>query len=78
VFAEQCDCPAPEYRQSCDRVHELFAEMEQAKAAIQAIMRHTNVAVTQQAYIKTLPRQSVDAMKRLEMLIGDTSSAILQ
>jgi integrase len=45
---------------------------------IQAIMRHSSVAVTQQAYIKTLPKQSVDAMKRLEMLIGDTSSAILQ
>jgi len=29
-------------------------------------------------YIKTLPQQSVDAMKRLEVLIGDTSSAILQ
>ena len=45
---------------------------------IQAIMRHSSVAVTQQAYIKTLAKQSVDAMKRLEMLIGDTSSAILQ
>ena len=45
---------------------------------IQAILRHSNVAVTQQAYIKTLPQQSVDAMKRLEVLIGDTSSAILQ
>jgi integrase len=33
---------------------------------IQAILRHSNVAITQAAYIKTLPRQSVDAMKRLE------------
>ena len=36
---------------------------------IQAIMRHANVAVTQAAYIKSLPQQSVDAMKRLESLI---------
>jgi hypothetical protein len=34
---------------------------------IQATRRHFNVAVTQQAYIKTLPKQSVDAMKRLEI-----------
>lgn len=36
---------------------------------IQAILRHANVAVTQAAYIKTLPQQSVDAMKRLESLV---------
>jgi integrase len=45
---------------------------------IQAILRHSDMAVMQQAYIKTLPKQSVDAMKRLETLVGDTSSAILQ
>jgi integrase len=41
---------------------------------IQKILRHSNVAVTQKAYIKTLPAQTVSAMKRLETLIGDTSS----
>ena len=32
---------------------------------IQAILRHSNVAVTQAAYIKTLPKQTVEAMGRL-------------
>jgi integrase len=33
---------------------------------IQAILRHTNVAVTQRCYIETLPRQTVTAMLELE------------
>jgi integrase len=37
----------------------------------QAILRHSNVAVTQAAYIKTLPQQSIDAMKRLETRITE-------
>ncbi|MGA8216689.1 MAG: tyrosine-type recombinase/integrase [Candidatus Sulfotelmatobacter sp.] len=36
---------------------------------IQAILRHSNVAVTQACYIKTLPKQSVAAMQKLEMLV---------
>jgi integrase len=35
---------------------------------VQAILRHSNVAVTQACYIKSLPKQTVDAMKRLEEL----------
>ena len=36
---------------------------------IQAILRHSNVAVTQACYIKTLPKQSIAAMQKLEMLV---------
>lgn len=39
---------------------------------IQAILRHSNVAVTQQAYIKTLPKQTVDAMDRLNAKVEST------
>jgi integrase len=42
---------------------------------IQAILRHSNVAVTQACYIKTLPQQSIAAMQKLEMLV-DRSSLI--
>jgi hypothetical protein len=42
---------------------------------IQAILRHSNVAVTQACYIKTLPKQSIAAMQKLEMLV-DRSSLI--
>ena len=37
-----------------------------ADKTIQAILRHSNVAVTQKCYIKTLPAQSVAAMNMLE------------
>jgi hypothetical protein len=37
---------------------------------IQAILRHANVAVTQAAYIKTLPAQSIAAMQQLEELVN--------
>jgi integrase len=33
---------------------------------IQAILRHSNVAVTQAAYIKSLPHQSINAMHQIE------------
>lgn len=36
---------------------------------IQRILRHADVAVTQGCYIKTLPQQSVDAMRQLESLV---------
>lgn len=36
---------------------------------IQRILRHSNVAVTQKCYIKTLPQQVTDAMKKLERAI---------
>ena len=36
---------------------------------IQAILRHADPRVTEQAYIKRLPQQSIDAMKRLEAII---------
>jgi integrase len=42
---------------------------------IQAILRHSNVAVTQACYIKTLPQQSIAAMQKLEALV-DRSSLI--
>jgi integrase len=37
---------------------------------IQAILRHANVAVTQNSYIKTLPAQSIAAMRQLEEVIS--------
>jgi len=37
---------------------------------IQAVLRHSNVAVTQGAYIKTLPRQTVEAMDRLNAKVA--------
>jgi len=36
---------------------------------IQAILRHANVAVTQNSYIKTLESQSIAAMRQLESLV---------
>jgi integrase len=36
---------------------------------IQAILRHANVAVTQNSYIKTLDSQSIAAMRQLEGLV---------
>jgi integrase len=36
---------------------------------IQAILRHANVAVTQNNYIKTLDSQSIAAMRQLESLV---------
>ncbi|HEY7095093.1 MAG TPA: site-specific integrase, partial [Terriglobales bacterium] len=36
---------------------------------IQAILRHSNVAVTQAYYIKTVPQQSIDAMSRFSALL---------
>jgi integrase len=35
--------------------------------AIQAILRHSSVAVTQTSYIKTLPESFVEAMQNLKM-----------
>jgi integrase len=40
---------------------------------IQKILRHSNVAITQACYIKTLPEQTITAMKKLELLIDATS-----
>ena len=37
---------------------------------IQAILRHSNVAVTQACYIKTLPQQSIAARQKLETLVN--------
>jgi integrase len=37
---------------------------------IQRILRHSDVSVTQRCYIKTLPEQSIAAMKKLEQLVG--------
>ena len=37
---------------------------------IQAILRHANVAVTQNSYIKTLDSQSIAAMRQLESLVN--------
>jgi integrase len=36
---------------------------------IQAILRHANVAVTQNSYIKTLDSQNIAAMRQLEALV---------
>jgi integrase len=40
------------------------ARLGVADETIQAILRHSNVQVTQRSYIKTLPRQTVDAMDK--------------
>jgi len=40
-----------------------------ADKTIQAILRHANVAVTQNSYIKTLESQSIAAMRQLEALV---------
>jgi integrase len=37
---------------------------------IQAILRHSNVAVTQACYIKTLPQSSVEAMAKLDAALS--------
>ncbi|MCU1299107.1 MAG: phage integrase, partial [Acidobacteriaceae bacterium] len=39
---------------------------------IQAILRHSNVAVTQACYIKSVPEQSIAAMQKLESALNDT------
>ena len=40
-----------------------------ADKTIQAILRHANVQVTQNSYIKTLDSQSIAAMRQLESLV---------
>jgi hypothetical protein len=47
----------------CNLLHDL----EVKDKTVQAILRHSNVAVRQQAHIKTLPQQSVDAMKLVKV-----------
>jgi hypothetical protein len=37
--------------------------------AAEAILRHANVSMTQRCYIKTLPKQTIDAMNRLNELV---------
>lgn len=37
---------------------------------IQRILRHSDVSVTRQCYIKTLPQQTVDAMAKVESAIS--------
>ncbi|MGB7133292.1 MAG: tyrosine-type recombinase/integrase, partial [Candidatus Sulfotelmatobacter sp.] len=43
---------------------------------IQRILRHSNVAVTQQCYIKTQDAQKIAAMQKLESLVADRSRLI--
>jgi integrase len=43
---------------------------------IQRILRHSDVSVTQRCYVKTLPQQSVSAMKKLEHLIDVSGDAL--
>jgi integrase len=43
---------------------------------IQRILRHSNVAITQKCYIKTLPEQSIAGMRRLEVALGEASTLI--
>ncbi len=50
-------------------------DLEVDDETIQRVLRHSNVRTTQQAYIKTLPRQVGDAMGRLEQAIRLSSSA---
>jgi len=44
---------------------------------IQAIMRHANVAVTQNSYIKTLDSQSIAAMRQLQALVDAADAKLL-
>lgn len=41
---------------------------------IQAILRHSNVAVTKTAYIKTVPHQSVHAIKLFEVALSKSAT----
>jgi len=43
---------------------------------IQRILRHSTVGVTQQCYIKTLPKQTTDAMKQFEERLGDVAGTV--
>lgn len=45
-------------------------DLEVDDKTIQAILRHSNIAVTQNAYIKTLPKQTVEAMDRLNTKVA--------
>jgi hypothetical protein len=56
--------PRPKHRHSktASRDRRLF----------QAILRHTNVAVTQKCYIKTASDQTLAAMQKLETALSDT------
>ena len=37
---------------------------------IQRILRHSDVTTTRKSYIKTIPRQVVDAMEQLQAVVG--------
>ena len=53
---------APEWRGLATNLHRLGAPAE----TIQAILRHSNVAVTQACYIKTVRDDAKAAMEKLE------------
>ena len=41
---------------------------------IQAILRHENVSMTQRCYIKTLPKQTIEAMNRFDETVSELPS----
>lgn len=43
---------------------------------IQRILRHSDVSVTQRCYIKTLPEQSIAAMRKLETMVDDRNIVV--
>jgi DNA primase len=70
------------YRQKIRRFYhdalERMAELGpgQTEAHIQRILRHSNVAITQRCYIRSLPEQSIEGMRRLEVALGEASTLV--
>jgi hypothetical protein len=60
----------------CSRVGrpEFPSQPRTSYLTVYRILRHSDVSVTQRCYIKTLPDQSIVAMKKLEMLIDQAGA----
>jgi integrase len=68
----ECDSKRPERRGWHPFRRGLATDLHNlgvADKTIQGILRHANVAVTQNSYIKTLDSQSIAAMRQLESLV---------
>jgi integrase len=48
---------------------DLHGNLQVNDKTVQAILRHSNVSITQQCYIKAMPEQSVAAMNRFDEVV---------
>jgi hypothetical protein len=72
AHAHQCQLPESGRIWAADTVEGLSHRSECSVS----VLRHSNVAVTQKCYIKTLPEQTVASMRRLEAALNEASTTV--